>query len=94
MITNSYGLSHKAGLARSGARHGRMENTLYKEQGILSFNPTLILRTSRTSLDLNFQIWKMPIRNVRLIQWLSNSSLPRIYLWKFSPLPSRCENES
>lgn len=70
MITNSYGLSHKAGLARGGARHGRMENILYKERGILSFNPTLI---SRTSLDLNFQIWKMPIRNVRLIQWLSNS---------------------
>ena len=98
MITNSYGLSHKAGLARGGARHGMMENTLYKERGILSFNPSLLMTgcviscTSHTSLDLNFQIRKVPIRNVRLIQWFSNSSLPRIYLWNFSPLPSCCEN--
>lgn len=98
MITNRYGLSHKAGLARGGARHGMMENTLYKERGILSFNPSLLMTgcviscTSHTSLDLNFQIRKMPIRNVRLIQWFSNSSLPRIYLWNFSYLPSCCEN--
>ena len=86
MITNRYGLSHKAGLARGGARHGTMENTLYKERDILSFNPSLLMTggviscTLHTSLDLNFQIWKMPIRNVRLIQWFSNSLL------------SRCEN--
>lgn len=62
------------------------------------FNPSLLMTgcmiscTSHTSLDLNFQIRKMPIRNVRLIQWFSNSSLPRIYLWNFSYLPSCCEN--
>ena len=47
---------------------------------------------SHASLDLGFKVWKMYIKNMGLIQWFSNFTLPSIYLWSCSPLLSCFEN--
>lgn len=88
MMANRHGLSHKARFAKDGGRHGMMDSTLHQEPGILSFSPTPLLTgcaISKTSLDFNFQIWKMHRRDMGLIQGFSNFSLPRILFMEFSP---------
>lgn len=90
MITNRYGLLTRLGVP------GVEEDVEWWTTLFTGNKVSWVLLTgcviSHTSLDLNFQMWKMHVRNVSLIQRFSNFSLPRIYLWSFSPLPSCCEN--